>query len=62
MGMLLYGPGGRGNPGGRGGSPGVEYCGTVNPGGGGMPGNPGGGGGITFEGGGGGIEGIGGIG
>jgi len=67
-GMLLYGAGGIGNPGGRGGSPGVGYCGTMNPGGGGgMLGNPGGGGGINLEGGGGrtnpvGGGGIGGIG
>ena len=51
MGRLLYGAGGLGNPGGRGGSPGVGYCGTANPGGsGGMLGNPRGGRGIKLDG------------
>ena len=60
-GTLLYGTGGIGNPGGRGGSPGVEYCGTVKPGGGGgTPGNPGGGGRIKLGGGGGGRNPVGG--
>ena len=60
-GTLLYGAGGIGNPGGRGGSPRVGYRGAVNPGGGGgMPGNPGGGGGIKLEGGGGGAKPVGG--
>ena len=55
MGTLLYGAGGVGNPGGRGGSPGVGYCGTVSPGGRrGMLGNPGGGRGIKLDEGGGG--------
>ena len=61
IGILPYGAGGIGNPGGRGGSPGIGYCGVVNPGGGGgMPGKPGGGGGIALEGGGGGTNPVGG--